>query len=201
MQAVSPAGAGATGVTLTTAGGTSGPANFYYLNPPAKASANPTAGPLAGGTAVTITGTNLTGATAVTFGGTAGTITANTAASLTATTPTATTIGPVPIVVTTPGGSTDGLTFTYTAVPTITSVLPATGSTVGGDVITITGTGLGSTTQVTFGGGPTSFEAASDTQLVVTTATHTAGVVDVDVASPGGSATASGAFTYQTPPG
>ena len=44
--------------------------------------------PAAGGTSVTITGTNFTGATAVTFGGTAATgVTVVSATSITATTP------------------------------------------------------------------------------------------------------------------
>jgi hypothetical protein len=200
LQAVSPAGSGTAGVTVTTPGGTSGAANFYYLNPPSKISATPTAGPMAGGTAVTVSGTNLLGATSVTFGGNAGTITTNTAGSLTVTTPAAITMGPAAIVVTTRGGSTNGLTFTYTAAPTITGLTPTSGTTVGGDTVTVTGTELGSTTQVTFGGTPASFQAGSDTQLVVTTPAHAAGVVDVVVTSPGGTATATAAYTYQTPP-
>lgn len=200
VQAVSPAGSGVVGVTVTTPGGTSAPSNFFYVNPPSKNTASPTNGPTAGGTTVTITGNNLGNATSVTFGAAAGTITANTAGSITVTTP-AGTAGPASIVVTTPGGSTDGLTFTYEGTPTISAVSPTTGTTVGGDTVTITGTNLADTTQVTFGGTTASFGPISDTTIAAVTPAHAAGTVDVVVTTPGGTATATNAFTYQAPPG
>ena len=68
-----PAGtAGTVDVTVTTAGGasaTSSADQFTYAAAPAvTSSVSPSAGPLAGGTTVTIIGTNLAGATAVDFG-------------------------------------------------------------------------------------------------------------------------------------
>ena len=81
---------------------------------------SPNNGPEAGGTTVTITGTNLTGANAVTFGGAAGTgIVVNSATSITATTPPGA-AGAVDVVVTTPGGSatlTGGFTYTAATLP------------------------------------------------------------------------------------
>ncbi len=66
---------------------------------------SPNTGPVAGGTTVTITGTNLTGTTAVTFGGTAGTgIVVVNATTITAVTPPGT-AGAADVEVTTPGGS------------------------------------------------------------------------------------------------
>ncbi len=46
------------------------PVTITWVNVPTVTSISPTAGPLAGGTTVTVTGTNLTGATAVDFGST-----------------------------------------------------------------------------------------------------------------------------------
>ncbi|WP_042035671.1 IPT/TIG domain-containing protein, partial [Aeromonas popoffii] len=81
---------------------------------PTLTSAAPSSGPTAGGTSVTLTGTNLTGATAVSFGGTAATgYIVNNATTITATTP-AHAAGTVNVVVTTPGGSatlTNGYTY------------------------------------------------------------------------------------------
>ena len=66
---------------------------------------SPTTGTTAGGTSVTITGTNLTGATAVSIGGTAATnVTVVSSTSITATTP-AGTAGTASVLVTTPSGT------------------------------------------------------------------------------------------------
>ena len=68
---VSPAGAkGTVDVTVTTAGGTSATTladrfTYYVWPTPTVTALDPTTGSTAGGTTVTITGTNLTGATAV----------------------------------------------------------------------------------------------------------------------------------------
>jgi hypothetical protein len=73
--------------------------------PPAVTSISPNGGPPAGGTSVTITGTNLTGASAVAFGGSAATqFTVNSATSITATSP-AEAVGTVDVTVTTRNGT------------------------------------------------------------------------------------------------
>ncbi|WP_330346953.1 IPT/TIG domain-containing protein [Streptomyces sp. NBC_00582] len=64
LTAPVPAGA-ATGlvtVTVTTAGGTSNTATYAYVGAPTVTTLSPTLGSPSGGTAFTITGTNLTGA-------------------------------------------------------------------------------------------------------------------------------------------
>jgi alpha-tubulin suppressor-like RCC1 family protein len=85
--------------------------------PPTVTSVSPTSGPSAGGTAVTVTGTNLTGATAVDFGATAATnvVVNGAGSSLTATSPAGT--GTVNVTVTTPNGTSTGTAaqFTYVA--------------------------------------------------------------------------------------
>jgi IPT/TIG domain/Protein of unknown function (DUF642) len=72
--------------------------------PPTITKVSPKKGPIAGGTTVTITGTNFTGGTAVKFGSTNATsFTVNSAKSITAVSP-AGTKGQVEVKVTTPGG-------------------------------------------------------------------------------------------------
>jgi YVTN family beta-propeller protein len=95
--------------------------------PPTVTLVSPSSGTTAGGTAVTITGTNFTGATQVTFAGVAApSFTVVNATTITATTPSGT-AGARSVVVTTPGGSSAAnLLFTY-AVPVIPSV-PALGA-------------------------------------------------------------------------
>ena len=71
ITAMSPAGTGTVDVTVTGPGGTtttSAADQFTYMAAPTVTGISPTAGPLAGGTSVTITGTGFTGATAVDFG-------------------------------------------------------------------------------------------------------------------------------------
>src|SRR4029077_971201 len=71
---------------------------------PTIANVNPGAGPAAGGTSVTITGTNLSGATAVKFGtANPASFTVNSDTSITAVSPSGT--GTVDVTVTTPGGT------------------------------------------------------------------------------------------------
>src|SRR5207245_2599382 len=72
--------------------------------PPTVTKVEPNSGPVAGGTSVTITGTNLTGATAVKFGSTSASVfTVNSATSIIATSPPG--VGIVDVTVTTPGGT------------------------------------------------------------------------------------------------
>lgn len=89
---------------------------------PTVTSISPTSGPTAGGTTVTITGTNFTGVTSVTFGATAASgFTFNTSTSITATSPAGT--GTVDVRVTTGGGTTATSAadqFTYIVPPALT---------------------------------------------------------------------------------
>jgi len=170
--------------------------------PPTVSTIVPSSGSTAGGTAVTITGTNLSSTTAVTFGGTAATsFTVSSATQVAATTP-AHAAGVVDVVVTTSGGtstSTGGFTFVAPA-PTIASVAPGSGSTLGGTTVAITGTNLSGATVATFGGtAVTSLTLISAAQVRVTTPAHAAGAVDVAVTTPGGTATKTAGFSYLVP--
>ena len=108
ITATTPAkAAGTASVVVTTPGGSNTANTLYtYVTPaPTVASISPNSGSTAGGTSVTITGTNFTGATAVTFGGNAATnVTVVNSTTITATTP-AGTAGTASVIVTTPGGS------------------------------------------------------------------------------------------------
>jgi hypothetical protein len=200
VTAVAPSGNGAVDVTVVTPGGASNPLSFYYVGAPFKQSLNPTTGSTAGGETITITGTGLSTATNVAFGANSATPTVVSDSVITATAP-AGTAGSVGVSVTTAGGTNNGLSYTYVAAPTVTTVAPDSGPTSGGTAVTITGTGLTSTNQVTFDGTPAPFTVISDTSVSAVTPPGTAGPVDVVVTNGAGSATAAGAFTYVASPG
>src|SRR5205823_6577314 len=137
--------AGTVDVIVATATGpsaTSTADRFTYLVIPTVTAIDLTAGPTAGGTPVTITGTNFTGATAVSFGGTAATsFTVNSGTQITATSP-AHAAGTVDVTVTTAGGTSTTSAndqYTFVAPPTVTSISPTAGTTAGGTTVTITG--------------------------------------------------------------
>jgi hypothetical protein len=115
-----PAGVtGAVTVTLVTPAGSTaaGPADQYTYLGPSVTAIHPTSGPPAGGTKVTIVGTDLNGATAVHFGTTTvTTLTVNASGTRVVVHAPAGTAGPVDVTVTTPGGTSAPVTadrFTY----------------------------------------------------------------------------------------
>ncbi|WP_328296185.1 IPT/TIG domain-containing protein [Kineococcus sp. NBC_00420] len=207
LTAVAPAAAaGAVDVTVTTPGGTSATSTadkFTYTAPaPAITAITPPAGPVAGGSSVVITGTNLTGASAVKFGTVAAkSFTVNSATQITAVAP-AGTAGTVDLTVTTATGTSATSTadkFTFTAAPTVTKLSPTSGTTAGGTSVTLTGTNLSGATAVKFGTiAAKSFTVNSATSITAVTAAGTAGAVNVTVTTAGGtSATATAnQFTY-----
>jgi IPT/TIG domain-containing protein/List-Bact-rpt repeat protein len=219
IKATTPAhAAGAVDVRVVTAGGESAvnsPADqFTFVTPPAAPAVTavaPSSGTTAGGTAVTITGTNLTGATEVKYGATAVTCTGvvatckvESATEIKATTP-AHAAGAVDVKVTTSGGTSAtsaGDVFTFVASPTVASINPHQGPTAGGTAVTITGTNLTGATEVKFGANDaTGVSIVSATQITATSPAGAAGIVDVTVGTAGGtSATgAGGKFTYIAP--
>ena len=146
----------------------------------------PAAGPLAGGTTVTISGTNLAGATAVDFGGTPATIVNDSANQLVVTSPQGS-VGTVNITVIGPGGTsavTAADQFTFVATPTVTGVSPSSEQTPSG-LITISGTNLSGATLVEFGNTSAAIESDTANQIVVQ-APNVSGTVDVTVTTAGG---------------
>ena len=92
--------------------------------------------------------------------------------------------------------------FTPASGPAVTGISPSSGSTAGGDSISITGTGFTGATAVSFGGTPaTSFTVTSDAMITAVSPAGSAGLVDITVTSSAGtSATATAdAFTYVAP--
>ena len=210
LRVTTPAGAaGTVDVRVTTPGGTSAAttrARFaFQATAPAVTSLSTTAGPLSGGTRVTVTGVGFVGVTRVNLGGTPIPFTVLSATTIAVTTP-AHSAGPVGLTVTTPyGTSPDGAssTFAFDPAPAIASVSPQTGPPSGGTVVTVTGTGLTRATTISFGTvTATNLVRVSDTTLRVTTPAHASGPVDVLVTTPGGtSAAGAGArYAFGSPP-
>jgi hypothetical protein len=212
VTAVSPGGsAGAVGVTVTTPGGTSSltppdsDQDFTYTNGPTITNLTPAAGPLAGGTAVTITGTNLANAS-VAFGSTDVTPASSSATSITVTSPPASQAGEVNVIVSTAGGNspTTGTAsqFSYDSVPTVAGITPSDGLDTGGTKVTVTGSGFstGSTT-VAFGAkAAQAVTVISNTELTATAPAESIGTIDISVTTPGGTSTASSADRYTFTP-
>jgi hypothetical protein len=104
--------------------------------------------------------------------------------------------GGVSVTVENPGGTSGGQPYTFDAIPTLTGISPPNGSTVGGNTVTLTGTGFTGATDVNFGGtdiqntgcgGGPCFSVTNDTTISVTNIPGgAAGAVDVDVVTPGG---------------
>ncbi|MFM9903961.1 MAG: beta strand repeat-containing protein, partial [Pyrinomonadaceae bacterium] len=120
---------------------------------PTVTSISPASGPAAGGTAVTITGTNLTGASAVTIGGAVASsiVVAGDGLSLTAVTGARAAASGQSVVVTTPGGTNTANTlYSYLSPPSISKSFATSPINVGGtSLLTITVTNPNSSTALT----------------------------------------------------
>ena len=167
---------------------------------------SPTAGPLVGGTTVTISGTNLSGATGVKFGGATASFTVNSDTQIAATAPAAGSAGSVAITVTTAGGTSATSSadqFTYVAAPTVSGISPQAGPFAGGTTVTISGSGFSGATAVDFGTSrAASFAVVSDTQVTATSPAGAMGVIDVSVTAAGGTSATGSAdlYTYVAAP-
>ncbi|MGN2637680.1 IPT/TIG domain-containing protein [Nocardia takedensis] len=111
ITAVAPAGTGIVPITVTAPGGVSGAVPFVYVVVPTVTAVAPASGPEAGGTTVTITGTDFTGPLTVRFGGTATSFTIDSDTQITAVAPPGT--GSAQVTVTGTGGAGAGVAYTY----------------------------------------------------------------------------------------
>jgi hypothetical protein len=192
-------------VTVDTFSGTSATSTadeFTYDAAPAPTvtGLSASSGDTSGGTIVTIRGTNFTGATGVSFGNVATDFTVLSDGSITATVP-AEAAGTVDVTVTTYSGtsatsSADDYTYNAGAAPTVTGLSSSTGSSLGGDPVTILGTGFTSATGVSFGSVAADFTVNSDGSITAYAPTEAAGTVDVTVTTYNGTSAASTADHY-----
>jgi hypothetical protein len=157
----------------------------------------PKAGPVAGGTVITITGTNLIFVNKVTVGGTAATNVVNINGTQVKATVPAGTAGAASVVAASPDASSNAGTFTYDKKPTVTKVAPTSGTHLGGTTVTITGTNFVTGAKVTFGtSAGTSVTVASATKITVKAPAHAKGKVAVTVSTPGGKSAVTTASHY-----
>ncbi len=100
------------------------------------------------------------------------------------------------------GGGSDPVPLypTATAAPTLNSISPASGPTVGGTPVVIKGTNLTATTLVRVGGVQVSnFSVVNSTTINAITGARPPGTADVAVSTPVGNATAPSLYTYMVP--
>ncbi|MHA3835742.1 IPT/TIG domain-containing protein [Terrabacter sp. AAH1] len=187
IRATAPAhAAGVVSVRVSSANGTSAATAataYAYEATPTVTALSPVTGPPAGGTVVTLAGTNLARATAVSFGSTkASSVVRVSAGTLRVVAPPHAT-GPVDVRVTTPGGVsavTSVTKYTYGAPPVVSGLSVSAGPLQGGTLVTLTGTHLAEVREVRFGTTlTTALVRVSDTSLRVTAPAHTEGVVAV----------------------
>ena len=209
ITAVSPsaAAAGTVDVTVDSPTGTSEVSSsdeFTYLaaSAPTLSSLSITSGSTVGGEVVNLIGTNFTGTTGVSFGSVAAAFTVQSATWITATVPMAAS-GAASVTVTTAGGTSSGVSYTYSAPsgPVVSGLTTTAGTTTGGDTTTITGSGFLGATSVSFGMTAGSFMVLSDTALFVTTPVGSAGTVNVTVTTAAGTSSTVTAdeYTYAAP--
>lgn len=180
-------------------------ANAYtYQAAPTLVSVSPTAGSLAGGGTLTLTGTGfLTGLT-ISIGGVACTSPNRVSSTQATCARPAQAAGTYSVVLTNSDGQNATLVdaYTYQPAPTLTSVSPTAGALAGGGTLTLTGTGFVSGLTVTVGGAScTSPTRVSATQATCTLPSRTAGTYSVVLTnSDSQSATLTNAYTYQAAP-
>jgi len=199
-------------VTVTTPLGTSPTSaadQFTYgpSPPPAVTVVSPNSGPANGGASVNISGTGLADATAVTFGSTpAFSFVALDDGLIQAISPPGTANTTVDVTVTTRAGTTpatsaDRFSFTPASPPLVVATVgPSSGPSIGGTVVYITGSGLGTATAVSFGPFRCSnFVAISDGLIRAVSPSGAVGSVDISATTPAGTSprSAGDVFAYQ----
>lgn len=187
---------------------------FTYTAParPTITSITPNSGNALGGTAVTISGSNLASVQSIMFGDIYANIQTITDTRILVASPPSLVVGAVDVKLTNPWESViaaSGFTFLAPPNPTITSVTPNSGSVIGGTLVTITGTGFSTPYGygcwgcgsgygfVKFGTAYAYVKSFTDSELVVEAPQKSAtGVVDITVGNAWTTTTKSAAFTY-----
>lgn len=183
-------GTATTNFTLTGVAATSNTLTVQRAAP-SITSVSPSSGPQAGGTNVTLTGSNLTGTTAVTVGGFAATnvtVVSDTQVTFTTGAASSPVFGSV-VATNSVGIGARNNAFTYIAAPVVSTISPAVTSTAGGATITLNGSGLGSSTVTVDGVTVGTIQNTGSLRSFAAPA-HAAGTVNVVVTTGGGSTTA-----------
>ena len=191
-------------VTNTDAQAATRTGAFTYVAAPTLSAISPANGPVQGGTLITLTGTDFQAGATVRLGGVP-------AFAVTVTSPTTATAvtngraaGTVDVVLTNP--DTQSITlpaaFTFDPAPTLTAIAPTSGSTAGGTVITLTGSGFLTGAAVLFGSSAaTNVTLVSPTELTAQSPARAVGVVSVTVRNPDNQeAELARAYRYVAPP-
>jgi hypothetical protein len=92
-----------------------------------------------------------------------------------------------------PGGGPSGTP------PALSAIAPNSGTTLGGTVVTITGSNLAAAVTVSIGGTAATGVSISGSTITATTGSHAAGTVDVVVTSNGQTGRLTGAYSYKAP--
>jgi hypothetical protein len=170
------------------------PATMYlYEFPlPELTSISPSSGSTAGGTVVTVTGSGFSGATDVRFGGVSGTglnVIDNSQLTIVSPPNPAGTVG-LSVINHDHAGSSAGpaTVFRYDVpFPRLTSISPSSGSTAGGTVVTITGSGFTGTKDVQFGKkSGTALNITDDNHITIISPAHSPGSVPISITNPAG---------------
>jgi hypothetical protein len=213
LIATAPAGtAGTVDLTVTTPSGTSstGSSDHYTdgsaPSAPSVSSLGTTSGGSGGGTVVIISGSGFTNASAVSFGSyPTASFFVNSDSQVTAVAPPQA-AATIDVTVTTPSGtsstsSSDHFTYSAATAPSVSSVSPNSGSTAGGQYVTISGSHFTGASAVSFGStAAASFTVVADGTIFATAPAESAGTIDVTVTTPSGTSStgSSDHFTSQT---
>jgi hypothetical protein len=213
-----PPGRPGTGVdvVVTTGGGSSAKtsADMYTYAPlatgsPLVSAIDPSQGPAAGGTSVTIYGSGFTATTVVDFGTVAASYYVGDDMHVYATSPAGVTGSTVDVRVTTSVGtssisSVDLFSYTGTSQVVLSGLYPASGPAAGGAQVAISGSGFTNATEVDFGGFPAQNLTVSDDNdlTAIAPAGSLGSTVDVTVFTQAGSSPAGpqDRFTYTSTP-
>jgi Domain of unknown function DUF11/IPT/TIG domain len=206
ISATTPAGSGVVNVIVTNPDAQAGTLvnGFTYRLAPTVTLIAPSSGPANFTQTVTVNGTGFVSGATVKFGTVPATnVTWISASSLQMTAP-AQAASTVSVTVTNPGGQAGVLAsgYAYLPAPVISSLSPVSGTTAGGDLVTISGSGFAPNATITIGGASRSqVTVVSSTQITFRTVWHAPGVVTVLVSNPGGGTTSpGGTFSYLASP-
>lgn len=181
-------------------------AGWSTVGAPAHAASSPvvkglsaTAGPMAGGNKVVLRGRGLKAVQALRFGKTRAKIVKRSGHALVVKAPRRTKGGPARVRISVKYAGSWHATkrrYLYVAKPRIARLSTTSGLVVGGDRVTVKGQGLGRVTRVTLSGSAATILQRRARSLVIVSPAAVAGVTELVVQSPGG--TARRPFTYRT---